>query len=564
MSTFSASIPSLRLRTGRIAVVSQSGAFGTYLFTLLARRGAGFSHFAATGNEADVDVSACVEWLANDRDTGVIVMTMEGCRDGARLRRALAAARANGKPVLAMKVGTSDLGAAAAASHTGALAGSDAAYQTVFEEGGAWRAGSIEEMVDGAMACAQGCFPRGRRLGIATISGGIGVLMADAAAAAGLELPPLPEPAQAAIRAMLPFANPRNPIDATAQVVNDKTLLDRTMDVVVDQGRFDTVLVFFALMGLNDARMAEIRTTLLALRARDPRRLFVLCLICSDEVRARLEADGFVVMEEPGRAVRVCALLAHFTAAWARPEPALAAPAAGVAKLPASSKLPPGALNEAVAKRLLAEAGVPFVPERVCTTAQQAAAAAAELGFPVVLKVLSADLVHKSDVGGVRLDLRTGPDVEAAWHAMMRDVASARPDARVTGALVAPMVRGGVETVIGVQRDPTFGPVVLFGLGGVFVEVLRDVALRLAPLSLASARAQVASIKGQALLQGARGMPPMDTDAIARTLVALAAFAMDHGDEIESVEINPFIALPSGGVAVDAVILRRTDTSEAA
>ncbi len=559
MSTFSASIPSLTLRTGPIAVVSQSGAFGTYLFTMLAQRGAGFSHFVATGNEADVDVSACVEWLADDPDTGVIVMAMEGCRDGGRLRRALARARANRKPVLAMKVGTSDLGAAAAASHTGALAGSDAAYQTVFEEVAAWRASSIEEMVDGALACAQRCFPRGRRLGIVTISGGIGVLMADAAAAAGLELPPLPDAAQAAIRAMLPFASPRNPVDATAQIVNDKTLLDRSMAVVVEQGGFDIVLVFFALMGLNDARMMETRTTLLTLRARDPGRLFVLCLICSDALRTTLEADGFVVMEEPGRAVRVCALLAHFSAAWARPDIVTAAET----WVGPTTRIGDGPLDEAAAKRLLAEAGVPFVPERVCSTASEAAGAAAELGFPVVLKVLSADLVHKSDVGGVRLDLRTGDEVEAAWAAMMRNVAAASPAARITGALVAPMIRGGIETVIGVQRDPTFGPVVLFGLGGVFVEVLRDVALRLAPLSLEAARAQIASIKGVALLAGARGTPPIDTEAVARVLVAVAAFAVRHADEVESVEINPFIALPSGGVAVDAVILRRTDTGSA-
>ena len=551
LSTFSASVPSLRPRAGRIAVVSQSGAFGTYLFTMLAHRDAGFSHFVATGNEADVDVSACVEWLADDPATGVILVSLEGCRDGTRLRRALLRARANRKPVVVMKVGTSELGAAAAASHTGALAGRDSAYQAAFEEAGAWRATSIEEMVDLGLACATAhatnSFPRGGRLGIATISGGVGVLMADAAAVLGLDVPALPGAAQAEI---LAFAAPRNPVDVTAQVVNDKTLLARVLDVMVSEGGYDTILVFFALMGLADERMMEARDTLLALRARDPARPFVLCLICSPAIRETLEADGFVVMEEPGRAVRACAALAHFARIWQGAVPVLASE-------PPAPALPGGPLDEAAAKRLLSAAGLPFVPERACTTAADAAAAASELGFPVVLKALSPDLVHKSDVGGVRLGLRSPAEVEAAWDAMMRDVARAAPGARLAGGLVAPMVRGGVEVVIGAHRDPTFGPVCMVGLGGVFVEVFRDVAFRLAPLTEEAALEQLLSIRGRALLDGARGKAAVDTRAVARALAALSRFAAAHAAEVDSVEINPFIALPEGGMAVDAVILRR-------
>jgi hypothetical protein len=199
---------------------------------------------------------------------------------------------------------------------------------------------------------------------------------------------------------------------------------------------------------------------------------------------------------------------------------------------------------------------VPFVAERVARSAAEAAEAATALGFPVALKVLSPDLAHKSDVGGVRLGLRDAREVAAAYEAVLRQVRAAAPRARIEGALVSPMVQGGVETVLGVHRDPVFGPLVMFGLGGVFVEVFRDVAFRLAPLSREEALAQIDSIRGRALLEGARGRPPVDKGAIADALVALSRFALAHAAEVASVEVNPFIALPGGGLGVDAVILR--------
>ncbi len=549
LATFSASIPDADIKPGRIAVVSQSGAFGTYVLTMLLGRGAGFSHFVATGNEADVDVADCVAWLAADPATSIIMLAMEGCRDGDRLRRALEAAAAARKPVIAMKVGTSALGAAAAASHTGALAGTDSAYAAALAESGAYRAGSIEEMVDLGIACAAGCLPRGRRLGIATISGGVGVLMADVATELGVELPALPDPAQAAIRAMLPFASPRNPVDTTAQVINDPSLFARIMDVMAGEGGFDAIIVFFALMGRSAPRMMQARETLLALRARNPHRAIVLCLVCSAEIRQVLEADGFFVMEEPSRAVRATAGLMHFERAWASRS---ALDALARRRL----TLPPGPIDEAQAKAVLAAEGICFVPDRVVRSAGEAGEAAEALGFPVALKVLSPDLPHKSEAGGVRLGLANRAEVEAAWPTMMAAVRAAAPGARIAGGLVAPMVRG-VETVIGVHRDPAFGPIAMFGLGGVFVEVLRDVTFRLAPLTREAALAQILAIKGAALLQGARGTEPVDLDTIADTLVRLARFALEHESEVESVEINPFIALPKGGMAVDAVIVRR-------
>jgi acyl-CoA synthetase (NDP forming) len=546
--TFSASLQGTWPKPGGIAIASQSGAFGTYCYTLLHQRGAGISHFVATGNEADVDVAACIAWFAADPATQVIVISIEGCRDGARMRAALALAAARGKPVVAMKVGTSALGADAAASHTGALAGTDAAYDAAFAEAGVHRAQSIEEMVDVALACAAGVFPPGNRLGVITISGGVGVLLADHAEARGLAMPALPAAAQSRILELVPFANPRNPVDATAQVVNDRTLLGRMIDIMMEGDGFDIVIAFLALMGLSERAMETLRPMLARLRAAHPQKLFILCFVCPPATRLELEAMGFLVIEDPSRAVNVAGALARLRA---RPAALPAGP------LPPALPLPPGPLDEAAAKRLLGEAGVPFAPERTARSAAEAVAAAEALGFPVALKVLSADLAHKSDVGGVRLHLRDATEVAAAWEAMMREVAAKAPQARLDGALVAPMVTGGVETVLGVTIDPVFGPLVMFGLGGVFVEVFRDVVFRLAPLTREAALAQLRGIRGLPLLQGVRGRPPMDLEALADALVALSAFALRHRDSLASVEINPFIALPRGGVAVDAVILRR-------
>ncbi len=555
--TFSSSLTGIRPwpRIGRIGIATQSGAVGTYCHSLLEDRGAGLSHYVATGNEADVDVAACIAWLAQDDATDVILTYLEGCRDGARLREALALCAARGKPVVAMKVGVSEAGAAATISHTGTLAGSDAGYQAAFDEAGVWRARSLEEAADIAVACTAGKLPRGRRLGVITVSGGAGALLADEAAARGLEMPELPEDAQKAIRALVPFASPRNPVDATAQTGNDRTLLTRMMAIMMGEpdgpARFDVFVAFLAFVAENADAFATVLPALETLRKQRPDTAFILSMRGSNETRRMLLEKGFFLCEDPTEALRTAAALVHFgTRLPKAPAPAAAAPAAGRARLPE------GPLDEAAARKLLAEAGVPFVAERIARSAAEAAEAATALGFPVALKVLSPDLAHKSDVGGVRLGLRDAAEVAAAYEAMLRQVREAAPQARIEGALVSPMVQGGVETVLGVHRDPVFGPVVMFGLGGVFVEVFRDVAFRLAPLTREAALAQIDSIRGRALLEGARGRPPVDKEAIADALVALSRFAVAHADEVASVEINPFIALPKGGLGVDAVILR--------
>jgi acyl-CoA synthetase (NDP forming) len=546
-STFSSYFDPLWPRTGPVSIVSQSGAFGTYFLAIAAERGLGFSHFVATGNEADVDVAECVDWLAGDPETGVIMIYLEGCRDGARLRAALARAAANRKPVVAMKVGVSEQGVAAIASHTGSLAGSDAVFDAVFRENNVHRAQSLDELVDVAYACSGGVFPKSPRLGVVTLSGGVGIQMADAATERGLELPRMPDSAQQKVLAMVPFAGPANPVDTTAQVVNDWSMFTTILGIVADEGAVDSVVSFLAHMGTMPGLMDRLKPAFLEVRRRFPDRVFMLCARMPREMADEFTAMGFLIFEDPTRAIAAVAALSKLAQGFAKvPKP-----------LPAATRaqaLPAGPINEAEAKRLLGAAGVPFAAERTARTREEAVSAAQDIGFAVVLKVLSPDIAHKSEAGGVMLGLRDADEVASGYDAMMARVRERVPRARIDGALVARMIEGGVETVVGVKRDAVFGPVVMFGLGGVYVEVLKDVTLRLAPVDRDTAKSMVREIKGFALLDGARGKPPADLDALADALVAMSRFGAAH-PEVSSAEINPFIALPKGGVAVDALIM---------
>ena len=517
--TFSASLHKNWPQPGKVAIATQSGAVGTYCFTLLADRGAGISHLITTGNEADVDVAACIDWLADDPATEVVLTYLEGTSHGARLRAALEKCRAAGKPVIAMKVGASEVGAAATASHTGTLAGADAGYAALFQATGAWRAASLSEAADIAAACTASGLPQGRRLGVITVSGGAGAFLADAAATEGLELPALADEAQAELRGVVAFAGTRNPVDSTAQVANDKTALTRMLEIMLRHGRFDALVGFLAFMGENEERLAEMMPELRRLRQGYPRSAFLFSLRATPATRAMLLREGIATFEEPNDAVRAARALAWLGEQQAR-QPISAAVEA--------QTLPADALDEAGSRALLAEAGIPFVPAHSCTDAEGAVRAADACGYPVVLKVLSPDLAHKSDVGGVRLNLRDADAVRAAFGAMMAEVRAKAAYAEITGALVSPMLTGGVECVLGMTRDAVFGPLLMFGLGGVFVEVLGDVAFRLAPLDTATALEMIRGIKGHRLLAGARGRPAVDEAALADALVALSRFAEAH------------------------------------
>ena len=534
---------------GDIGIVAQSGAFGSHVYLMARARGLGVSYWCATGNEVDIDVADCIAFCARDPSTKVILSYMEGCPDGDRLRAALELARVNEKPVVVMKVGASEVGAAAAQSHTAALAGADRVFDAAFRQHGVHRAETIDELLDIAYAChVAGRLPQGRRLAAISISGGAGVLMADRAAKTGVEMPEMPAPAQRELKELLSFASPRNPIDVTAQALNDRDLLRRNVEVTLAEDCYDAAILYMAMVGLFPPMMAALHEILDGVRRDRPDRLLILSMIAQAADRQRAEAGGFPVFEDPSRAVDAIAAMAGFAEAFAR-----------------RPGRPPGAQalvldgrpNEYDALSLLGAAGIPTVEARLAATADEAVAAAEALGGPVAMKVCSADILHKSDIGGVRLGVVGADAVRAAYDQIITAADAHMIGAAVDGVILQPMAGQGVETIIGVQRDPVFGPVVMFGLGGVLVEVLQDVTFRVAPFDTAEAHRMIDEIKARKILDGVRGQPVADVQALAETLAQLSAVAAASAETVASIDLNPFLLGPrgAGGRALDAVIL---------
>jgi acyl-CoA synthetase (NDP forming) len=542
---------------GHVGLVSQSGAFGAYAYVLAARRGLGLSLWASTGNEADVEIADVIDWMVDDPATSVIMAYVEGCRDGDRMRRALAAAHAARKPVVVVKVGRTALGAQAARSHTASLAGDDAAYDAMFRQYGVYRARDVEDFFNVAHGASIAGLPRNDRVALFTLSGGVGAFMADEAAQAGLDAAEMPADDQRAITDLVPFAAPRNPIDITGQVTNDRTLVDRAARIILGSSAdYGTWIGFMAAGGASPAFWGWFEPYVTGWRRDFPDRLMVVSTLFRPEAREGLTALGCLTYDEPADAVRTVAALARLRAAQSEPVPP------PLSALPAPTlRLASGALDEPASLALLAAHGVPTVPHRVV---RSAAEAAAEPGGPFAVKVVSADILHKTDVGGVRLGVPGGEAAAHAFEAVTGAARHAQPQARIDGAMLAPMVGGGVECILGVRNDPTFGPVLMFGLGGAFVEVLRDVSFALAPLTRAEAQRMVRSVRAFPLLDGARGRPRCDLSAVVDALLALSALALAARDTLDGIDVNPFVVFPPGGgpggasaVALDAVVLGR-------
>jgi acyl-CoA synthetase (NDP forming) len=547
-ATFSSSFDSGWPVPGRIGIASQSGAYGTHLYTLARNRGIGASLCIMTGNEADVTVGECIGWLAESPEVDVIAVYAEGIREAPGLIAAFEAARAAKKPIIMQKVGRSELGTKAAKSHTASIAGDDAVTEAVMAEFGVVRARNSEEMLDIAHTATRKIYPARNTLGVITVSGGAGVLMSDVADAVGLPMPEMPAATQKVLRDLVPFCAPRNPVDATAQVSNNVTLIHTFTEAMVKEGGYASVLGFFS-MTASSRRWPGIREQINRVREAYSDRLYVLSVITTDERRAELESDGWCVHEDPTRAVTAIAAMGRFGAAFA------AAPGAAPPKV-ARVDLPERTLSEAEAKRLLASAGIQSAPEQACDSADAAVAAAELFDFPVVMKILSPDIVHKSEIGGVLLNVGDVAAVRDGYDLLIARARRAAPEARIEGVLVAKQLQGGVECILGIHRDPVFGPIAMFGLGGIFVEVMKDVVFRRCPFGDDVAEQMIRSIKGAPLLLGARGRPQVDIKALAHMLARLSAFAHAAGPRLASIDLNPVFAMPEGhgAFAVDAVV----------
>ena len=544
---FSSSVESGFPQAGRIGIASQSGAYGTHVFAVARNRGIGTPICVTTGNESDVTIGDVIGWLAQDPETDVIAAYAEGIREADGFLAALESARQAKKPVVMMKVGTSAIGQHAAKSHTASIAGDDRVTDAVLAEFGVVRARTTEEMLDIALTATRRIYPAGNTLGVITISGGAGVLISDAAEAVGMSLPEMPVEAQARLKALVPFAAPRNPVDCTAQAFNDITLVGKFTDSMVEDGGYRSILAFFSQVAGSPTISPALRAQLNATKAKHPDRLYVLSIVARPEQVREYEADGFVVFEDPTRAVVAIQAMGRFGDAFARaadPIPAVLDPVTLPAVMP----------TEAEAKVMLAAAGIASAPEQACATADEAAAAAERFGKPVVMKILSPDILHKSEIGGVLLGIEGGEAARAGFATLMERAAARAPGARIEGALVAKQLSGGVECIMGIQRDPVFGPVALVGIGGIFVEILQDVALHRCPFGTEVAERMIRNLRAAPILLGARGQAPVNIAALAAMLARLSQWAVAAGDRLLSVDLNPVLALPDGAYALDAVI----------
>jgi acetyl coenzyme A synthetase (ADP forming)-like protein len=537
---------------GGIAFVSHSGALATAILDWARDRRLGFSLFASLGNQADLTESDVFVAVADDSKTRVVVAYIEGVADGRRFFEVLRGTSAR-KPVVLLKAGRSPEGARAVSSHTGALAGSDQAFDAAVRQAGAVRVRSVEELFDLARCLASQPLPRGRRLLVVTNGGGLGIVATDAAREAGLEVTPLAEAVRARLRPGLPAtASVVNPVDLVGDA--DAGRYGHALHAVGPDEGVDAVLVITTAQAATDAAGVA-RAVLGATRG------WPIPVVATFVGGARV-APGARALEEGGvpcypfpepavTALAGMALLAERRRARpapAEPSPLPLDPTRHLARLRAAGA---GQLGVVDLAPLLTDYGIPVTVSEVGATPAEAAAAAERIRFPVALKLVSPDISHKTEVGGVRLGLRTAAEVREAGEAMLSRVQAARPAARISGLLVQPMAPPGTELLLGLVRDAQFGPLVVVGFGGVYVEVLRDTAARLAPVSAAEAVMMLDELRMAPLLRGVRGEPGVDRAALAETIARFTQLAVDV-PELAEIELNPLVATPTGTIAVDA------------
>lgn len=501
-----------------------------------------------------MDVAACLDWMVQQPDLDIVLAYLEGVRDRAALTAALDRARSLGKLVLVMKAGVSQVGAQAAHTHTAAMAGADRVFDGMLRQHGALRVPDTEALADTAYLLQRCPRPRGIRLGIASISGAVGVQMADAAELYGLAVPAMPEHAQRALREINPFAAPRNPVDITAQAFNDIGLVERNFDVMLAQGSFDALVAYFGVTAGSPTLGPQLAATLSALPKRYPITPMVLCIFAPPEIVRAYEDAGFAVFEDPARAVAAMGRAARLDTSSPVGERAVMVASNW---LRARAQVMAHDASEASAKAVLHALGVSVPAHRVAANAAQAAVCAQALGFPVALKLHGAGLLHKSELGGVVLSLNNAEAVQDAAQAMAEHLSVTAPEWADSGFLVERMVGRGVECFIGLQHDPQLGPMVAIGFGGVHAELFQDVVVRLAPVSSAEVRCALDQLRCAPLLSGYRGEPACDVDALVDTVVRLGDFFSAHGDVVSAIEINPLRVLPKGQgvVACDAVVV---------
>ena len=527
------------LLRGSVALVSQSGGILGALLSRAQAQGIGFSKLIATGNECDLDVSDFVAHFADDPATTVIALYLEGLRHPERFREAASKARAAGKPIVVFKVGRSEAGARAAVSHTGAMAGSDAVYDALFRQLHIIRAERFSDLLDLPVALSAGRVLRGRRLAVVTSTGGAASLLADAAGASGFELPgPDAATAERLRRLEIPGASlNRNPIDVTLAGVKPQ-IFRSILEALLESPAYDAIAVVLGSSVLRDPEIAcgPLRDAF----ARGVKPIVGFVSPDAPHVVHALNRAGVPAFAAPESCAAALLAMWRVSQVSGSPEPPRVSQiGSGIRAL-----LRPGALNEAESKALFKRFGIPGTREVAATTPSDAERAAREIGGNVVVKILSRDVLHKTDVGGVALDV--APGEVATVCSRMVEAFTGKTGHKPEGFLVQEQITDGIEMILGLRRDPQFGPLILLGMGGTAAELLHDVSMRLAPVSRRDAQEMIDDLKTSALLTRYRGRPPADLDALLDAILAFSDIALALGDALAEAEINPLFVRPKG------------------
>jgi len=551
-----ASFARLMPRPGNIGFISQSGALCTSVLDYAAGRKIGFSRFISFGNKADVNEIDLLRYLGDDPETRVICMYLEDLSAGqAFIRVASEISWNKGKPILAVKSGTSSEGARAAASHTGSLVGKDSAYDAIFLQSGIQRVEGINELFHYAMAFSRQPLPRGRRIAIVTNAGGPGIMATDAAIRHGLELAAFTDESTAALKASLPpTANIHNPVDVIGDATHER--YESALKTVMQDPNVDGAIVLLTPQAMTDILETAQIVPNVARQTDKPILCSFMGIVDVSEGVAHLESNGIPNYVFPEAASRTMAAMVRFGERLAIGN---RVPADFAVRRDEVSRLIVAKLNgnrscylpEREATQLLDCYGLPLLASRLVSDSTQIAAAMEAMRAPVAMKIVSKDIVHKVDAGGVKLNITDADQAKQAFEEIVANGLRFKADARIDGVLMQEMAGKGVEVIIGCARDPKFGPIVMFGLGGTLVEAFKDVTFRLAPMYIASAENMIRSIKTLTILQGVRGNPPSDLAAIRECILRVSALVADH-PEIGELDINPLIVYPEGKGAVVA------------
>lgn len=563
--SFSGFLEIEKLRGGKVGFVSQSGALGGSILSRAQDRGMGFSYFISTGNESDIETSDLIEYFVEDPQTTVIMALVEGLRDPEKFVSVAESALEQGKPLVILKVGETEVGKQAAATHTGSLAGSVRSYKAVFQTKGVVQVEDYDDLIETALLFSKAKIPKGNKTGIITGAGGGGIIIADKVVKTGLALPSLTQKTKEGLAEnMVSFASITNPLDLTGQLYNDPEMFKKCISLFAGDENIDIVMVVVTMV---PGERAKKRASYIVEASKSIRKTFVSWWAAGNQCEPGFEIldnSEVTLFKSPERCVRALNALVQYGQFQRRREARTSGLGAKFSidvdrqKIRQCLAIDGDRLSEYQSKKILSNYGIPIIEEKIVKSASEAMTTAKQFGFPVVLKVSSPDISHKTEAGVIRLNILSESGILKSYDEIMEAAVKFNPQARIEGVLVQRMASGGLEVMVGVKKDPQFGPMVLFGLGGIFVEIMEDFSMRPVPVTREEAEEMIREIRGYPILKGARGRKRADKEALINILLRVSKLAGDWRNDISEIDMNPIVVFEEGRGAyvLDALLIK--------